>query len=352
MLVLGGRAVPPHRARGPGLRGDAVREPVVVEAWNPGDVTDEAARGCAARGGAAAGIDARRPRRDRDARPLREADGAAPRRRIHRPVPRPARPRLRPLRLRRPAAVRARRPGGPRLPRPGPGPRVRRGRAGARHGRRAGGTRHRRLPRPPGRPPPSSPGDGATPSSSSPAAVAVVRLASSSPAAAPPPPVAAASPAVAPVARPPSRPSSLGHVDAAVLLLAEAGLAGGGAAVAESLRRAERVAREDGLPWPADVCAELADLVERHAAGDAAFDPVRVAQLVGEAVLRGDVAARAVGARAVRRRSAQHGRDRGGRWAARRARHAGAARRASRRRRRARLRHDRAPRARAGPGVR
>ena len=36
------------------------------------------------------------------------------------------------------------------------------------------------------------------------------------------------------------------------------------------------------------MCAELADLVERHAAGDAAFDAVRVAQLVGEAVLRGD----------------------------------------------------------------
>ena len=93
---------------------------------------------------------------------------------------------------------------------------------------------------------------------------------------------------VAPSSSPAVVSPSLGHVDVALLLLAEAGLAGGGTAVAGSLRRAERSARDDGLPWPADVCAELADLVERHAAGDAAFDPVRVAQLVGEAVIRGD----------------------------------------------------------------
>lgn len=83
-------------------------------------------------------------------------------------------------------------------------------------------------------------------------------------------------------------PAALSAVDAALSLLAEAGLSGTGDAVAAALRHAERAAREDGRPWPADVCAELADLVTRHAAGDAAFDPVRVAQLVGEAVVRVD----------------------------------------------------------------
>ena len=66
------------------------------------------------------------------------------------------------------------------------------------------------------------------------------------------------------------------------------GSPGGGTAVVDALRRAEHRCRTGGLPWPADVCAELADLAERHARADAAFDPLRVAQLAGEVLLRGD----------------------------------------------------------------
>ena len=63
----------------------------------------------------------------------------------------------------------------------------------------------------------------------------------------------------------------------------------------------------------ADLCAELADLAERHARADAAFDPLRVAQLAGEALLRVDaLRPDRAPCRAVRGRSALRGQDRGG----------------------------------------
>lgn len=43
--------------------------------------------------------------------------------------------------------------------------------------------------------------------------------------------------------------------------------------------------------WIADTCAELADLCDRHARGDGTFEPVRVAQLAGEALMRSDALA-------------------------------------------------------------
>ena len=100
------------------------------------------------------------------------------------------------------------------------------------------------------------------------------------------------------------------------------GLAGGGAAVAARCAAPSGAAREDGLPWPADVCAELADLVERHARARRRVRPAagRAARRRGRAARRR--APRRQRARAVRRRSAPHGRDRGRRRAARRARHA------------------------------
>lgn len=88
----------------------------------------------------------------------------------------------------------------------------------------------------------------------------------------------------------------LAALDSALSLLAEAGVAGGGDAPRQALRRAEHACRAAGVTWPADVCAELADLCDRHARGDASFDPLRVAQLAGEALLRADALRAATGA--------------------------------------------------------
>ena len=156
-----GGAVPPRRARGAGLRGDGRRGARGRRVVEPGRRDRRGPRGCSARGGAAAGADVGRPWRDGDARPLREADGAAARRRGHRPVPRPARPRLRPLRLRRPAALLTRGRRGPRLPRPGPCAGVRRGRAAADRARRPSTMR---SPGAPPRPPPRRAAVPASPS--------------------------------------------------------------------------------------------------------------------------------------------------------------------------------------------
>ena len=87
--------------------------------------------------------------------------------------------------------------------------------------------------------------------------------------------------------RPPDA-GALHGLDAALSLLAEAGAASGHAAVRTALDAAATACRGAGLPWPADVLAELADLCARHAVADSGFDPLRLAQLTGEAVLRAD----------------------------------------------------------------
>ena len=85
--------------------------------------------------------------------------------------------------------------------------------------------------------------------------------------------------------------AGLRALEAALALLAEAGVATGREAPRDALRHAETRCRTAGLPWVADTCAELADLCDRHARGDGTFDPERVAQLAGEALLRGDALA-------------------------------------------------------------
>ena len=88
-------------------------------------------------------------------------------------------------------------------------------------------------------------------------------------------------PRVSPAAAP------LEALESAMALLAEAGMAAG-EAPRNALRRAAHLCASSGLPWPADVCTELADLCEAHARADALFDPLHVAQLVGEGLLRAD----------------------------------------------------------------
>ena len=81
---------------------------------------------------------------------------------------------------------------------------------------------------------------------------------------------------------------ALHGLDTALALLAEAGAASGRDAVRAALDAASVACRGAALTWPADVLAELADLCARHAVADSGFDPLFLAQLAGEAVLRAD----------------------------------------------------------------
>src|SRR5262249_18024257 len=68
----------------------------------------------------------------------------------------------------------------------------------------------------------------------------------------------------------------------------EYGISGAPPTWASRLTRLEEACRKANLVWPAEVVAELAEQQERYAAHDARFGPDRVADLVGELLIRCD----------------------------------------------------------------
>jgi hypothetical protein len=80
----------------------------------------------------------------------------------------------------------------------------------------------------------------------------------------------------------------LDELEAGALALAEQGISGAGAAWIGQVTRLENRCRQADLVWPAEVLADLARQQERYAAHDARFAPERVADLVGELLIRAD----------------------------------------------------------------
>jgi len=70
--------------------------------------------------------------------------------------------------------------------------------------------------------------------------------------------------------------------------LATIGVAGAARPFLDKLSRLERECRAQELVWPAEIVGELARQIELHGAHNARFEPVRVAQLVGELLVRCD----------------------------------------------------------------
>lgn len=80
----------------------------------------------------------------------------------------------------------------------------------------------------------------------------------------------------------------LDEMEAAIRTLAEVGMAGAPSPLIDRLRRLETLCRQEGLIWPAEILADLAGQHAAYAAHDARFSPARVADLVGELLVRCD----------------------------------------------------------------
>jgi hypothetical protein len=87
---------------------------------------------------------------------------------------------------------------------------------------------------------------------------------------------------------PPAPADLLDDLDAAVVALTEYGVSGSPRAWLGRLTRLEERCRAADLVWPAEILAELLQQHERYAAHDARFAPDRVADLVGELLIRCD----------------------------------------------------------------
>jgi hypothetical protein len=87
---------------------------------------------------------------------------------------------------------------------------------------------------------------------------------------------------------PPAPAGLLDELEAAALDLTEYGVSGAAPTWADRLTRLEEACRKANLVWPAEIVAELAQQQERYAAHDARFGPDRVADLVGELLVRCD----------------------------------------------------------------
>jgi len=82
--------------------------------------------------------------------------------------------------------------------------------------------------------------------------------------------------------------AALDELERVLLELARLGVAGVPAAVRDRLRRLAERLDEGGLVWPAEALLELGDQLAAYAEHDARFTPERVAELVGELLIRGD----------------------------------------------------------------
>jgi hypothetical protein len=88
----------------------------------------------------------------------------------------------------------------------------------------------------------------------------------------------------------------LDEIEAAAAELPEFGVSGMAAAFTSRLSRLAEKCRAADLAWPADVLAELLQQRERYAEHDARFAPERVAELLGELLIRCDAIRRDTGA--------------------------------------------------------
>ena len=84
--------------------------------------------------------------------------------------------------------------------------------------------------------------------------------------------------------------------EAALRECAEFGVANLPRVWCDKLLRCELQCREEGLIWPAEILAELVQQHERYTARDAGFHPPRVAELIGELLIRNDAIASDTGA--------------------------------------------------------
>jgi hypothetical protein len=87
---------------------------------------------------------------------------------------------------------------------------------------------------------------------------------------------------------PPAPAALLDDLDAAALAFTEYGASGAASAWVDRLTRLEGACREADLVWPAEILAEWVEQQGRYAAHDARFAPDRVAELVGELLIRCD----------------------------------------------------------------
>jgi hypothetical protein len=87
---------------------------------------------------------------------------------------------------------------------------------------------------------------------------------------------------------PPAPLPLLDDLEAAALALTEYGVSGAPRTWADRLARLENACRDADLVWPAEILAELIQQQERYAGHDARFAPDRVAELIGELLIRCD----------------------------------------------------------------
>jgi hypothetical protein len=87
---------------------------------------------------------------------------------------------------------------------------------------------------------------------------------------------------------PPAPAALLDELDAAALAWTEYGASGDATAGASRLTRLEEACRLADLVWPAEILAEWAEQQGRYASHDARFAPDRVAELIGELLIRCD----------------------------------------------------------------
>ncbi|HZT83326.1 MAG TPA: hypothetical protein VFA26_24055, partial [Gemmataceae bacterium] len=85
---------------------------------------------------------------------------------------------------------------------------------------------------------------------------------------------------------PPVPVTLLDDLEGAALAFTEYGVSGAPQAWADRLTRLENACREADIVWPAEILAELHQQQERYAGHDARFAPDRVAELVGELLIR------------------------------------------------------------------
>lgn len=93
-----------------------------------------------------------------------------------------------------------------------------------------------------------------------------------------------------------SEGGALASAEAAVVELAQVGIADAPPALLDRLRRAEDALRRQDLVWPADLIADLLLLQDAYVRRDARFAPDALAQTFGEWAVRGDALRAATGA--------------------------------------------------------
>src|SRR5262249_8123730 len=89
-------------------------------------------------------------------------------------------------------------------------------------------------------------------------------------------------------AAPPVAPDLLSSLDETLVEFASQGISGAGMGWTDRLARLEEKCRSADLVWPAELLAELIHQQECYAGHDARFDPQRVADRLGELVVRLD----------------------------------------------------------------